>query len=59
VSQPDSESTKPGGILIRRPTSNVYTGMLGVAAVSLALGCLFLLLEIMQYDLFSAPWKNP
>jgi hypothetical protein len=33
--------------------------ILGVAAVALALGCLFLLLEIRQYDLFSAPWKNP
>jgi hypothetical protein len=32
---------------------------LGAAAVALALGCLFLLLEIQQYDLFSAPWKNP
>lgn len=59
MSQPDSESTRPGGILIRRPTSNVYTGMLGIATAALALGCLFLLLEIWQYDLFSAPWKNP
>jgi hypothetical protein len=33
--------------------------MLGVAAVSLALGCLFLLLEIQQYDwIWAAPWSK-
>lgn len=56
MSQPDSESTRPTGILVHRPTTTVYTAMLGVAAVALALGALFLLLEILSYDW---PWNVP
>lgn len=56
MSQPDSESTRPAGILVRRPTTTIYTSMLGVAALALALGSLFLLLEILSYDW---PWSTP
>lgn len=59
MSQLDSESTRRGGILVRRPSSNIYTALLGVAVAAMTLGCLFLLLEIHQYDpIWSAPWKN-
>lgn len=59
MSQPDSESTRPGGILVRRPSSNIYTALLGVAVAAMTLGCLFLLLEVQSYDwIWSAPWKK-
>jgi hypothetical protein len=57
VSQPDSKSTRPTGILVRKPSTSIYTVLLGVAAAGLMLGCLFLLLEIQQYDwLWNRPW---
>lgn len=59
MSQPDSESTSPAGILVRRPTTTVYTSMLAVAAVALALGSLFLFLEILSYDWpWAVPWNQ-
>jgi hypothetical protein len=59
VSLPDSESTRRGGILVRRPSSNIYTALLGVAVAAMTLGCLFLLLEVQQYGwIWSAPWKK-
>jgi hypothetical protein len=57
VSQPDSESTKPAGILVRRPTTTIYTSLLGVAVAALALGSLFLFLELWSYDaIWNTPW---
>ncbi|MGD9634877.1 MAG: hypothetical protein AB7G28_19885 [Pirellulales bacterium] len=59
MSQPDSESTRPGGILVRRPSSNIYTALLGVAVAAMTLGCLFLLLEIHQYGpIWTTPWNK-
>jgi len=57
VSQPDSESTRPAGILVRKPTTSIYTILLGVAVGALALGSLFLFLELLSYDwLWNRPW---
>jgi hypothetical protein len=59
VSQPDSKSTRPAGILVRRPTTSIYTALLGIAVVALALGSLFLLLEIQTYDwIWNVPWQQ-
>jgi hypothetical protein len=44
--------------LVRKPKSSLYTALLGVAVLAIAVGCLFLLLEISRYGLLSAPW-NP
>jgi hypothetical protein len=59
VSQPDSKSTRPAGILVRKPTTSIYTALLGIAVVALALGSLFLLMEIQTYDwLWTVPWQQ-
>jgi hypothetical protein len=59
VSQPDSKSTRPAGILVRKPTSSIYTALLGIAVAALALGSLFLLLEIQTYDwIWNVPWQQ-
>ena len=59
MSQPDSKSTRPAGILIRKPRSTIYTVLLGVAVAALMLGSLFLLLEIHEYDwLWNIPWQQ-
>jgi hypothetical protein len=59
VSQPDSKSTRPTGILVEKPSTSIYAVLLGVAVAALAFGCLFLLLEIQQYDwLWNRPWTQ-
>jgi len=59
VSQPDSKSTRPTGVLVRKPKTTVYTALLGVAAAALAIGCLLLLLEITRYDyIWNFPWTQ-
>ena len=60
VSQPDSESTRPAGILVRRPTTNdLHRRCLGVAVAALMLGSLFLFLRALQLRLDSGtpPWS--
>jgi hypothetical protein len=56
VSQPDSESTKPAGILVPKPTTTIYTILLGVATAALVVGSLALFLEVLTYDW---PWNLP
>ena len=59
MSQPDSKSTRPAGILVRRPSTSIYTVMLGITLAALMLGALFLFLELLQYDWFWArPWSQ-
>jgi hypothetical protein len=59
VSQPDSESTRPAGILVRKPTASIYTVLLGIAVAALALGSLFLFLELLSYDwIWNTPWRQ-
>ena len=59
MSQPDSKSNRSAGILVRKPTNSIYTALLGVAAAALALGSLFLLLEIQTYDwIWNVPWNQ-
>lgn len=58
VSQLDSKSTRPTGILIPRPRTTIYTVMLGIALVAIALACLLLFVELTRYDYFwHLPWK--
>ena len=58
MSQPDSESNKPAGILIRKPSTTIYTGLLGAALAALVIGCLALVLEIHRYDwIWYTPWN--
>jgi hypothetical protein len=61
VSQPDSKSTRPAGVLVRKPKTSIYTALLGVAVLALLAGCLLLNLELMSYGglagFFSFPWN--
>lgn len=56
MSQPDSKSTKPAGVLVHKPRTTIYTALLGVTAVALAIGCALLVLELSSYELFGPPW---
>jgi len=60
VSLPDSNSTeKPAGILVPKPRASIYTVLLGISLAAIMLGCLFLALEITEYDyLWSRPWAQ-
>lgn len=58
MSQPNSTSAKPPGILVRKPKTSLFTVLLGIAVAALVLGCLFLLLEISRYGaIWSLPWN--
>jgi hypothetical protein len=63
VSRLDSRSDRPRGVLVRRPKTTIYTVLLGIAVGALAIGCLLLAIEIMQYgSLFPgerAAWNIP
>lgn len=61
MSQPDSKSTRPAGVLVRKPKTTIYTALLGVAVAALVIGCLMLNLELVSYGgltgFFSFPWN--
>jgi hypothetical protein len=48
VSQPDFNSPPRAGVG-QKPKSNIYTGLLGVSAMCLAVACLLLIIEINRY----------
>ena len=49
MSQPNFESDSPGGVLVPKPKSSVYTVLLILALLALLIACLFLYLEIGEY----------
>jgi hypothetical protein len=58
VSRLDSKSTRPAGILIRRPRTTIYTVLLGIALAAIVIACLLLFIELNRYDYFwHLPWK--
>lgn len=48
MSQPDLTS-QPRTLVVQKPKSNIYTALLGIAALSLLVGCIFLAIEITRY----------
>lgn len=48
MSQPDL-TNQPRTMVVQKPKSNIYTALLGVAALALFIGCVFLILEINRY----------
>ena len=56
MSQPESSSDEPRGVLVRKPKTTIFTVLLGLSAAALAVGCLMLLLEIWHYG---PPWTFP
>lgn len=55
MSLPGSSSEPPRGVLVPKPRTNIYTVLLGIAALALVVGSLILALEIWQYGSISPP----
>ncbi len=50
MSQPTLDPVaSPGGVLVTKPKSTIYTVMLVIALIALLMACLFLYLEIREY----------
>ncbi len=52
MSQPDLSSARPRGVLIVKPKTNIYTVMLMISTLCMAIGSLLMWLE---YSRLSAP----
>ncbi len=44
-------------MVVQKPKSNVFTALLGIAALALTIGCLFLLKEIVDNYSHSYGWS--
>lgn len=51
--------TRPVVVVVARPRSDVYVGMLALSALATAAGCLLLALELTTYDWETAAKKGP
>lgn len=58
MSQPDSSSDRPRGVLVRRPQASIYTALLGIALLALVFSCLLLALEFARYKFQMKPPAN-
>jgi hypothetical protein len=56
VSQPESSSDAPRGVLVRRQKTTIYTVLLILTAAALGVGCLMMILELWQYGFV---WEVP
>jgi hypothetical protein len=54
VSQPDFND-QPRSMVVQKPKSNIYTVLLGISALALVMGSVFLLLEITTYSQSFSP----
>lgn len=55
MSLPGSSFEPPRGVLVRKPRTNIYTVLLGIAVLALTIGCAVLAYEIWQYGSISPP----
>lgn len=58
MSQPDSSSDRPRGVLVRRPQATIFTALLGIALLALIFSCLLLALELSRYKFQIKPPAN-
>lgn len=58
MSLPESSSDEPRGVLVRRQKSSIYTTMLLIAVIALAVSCLVMVLEWAQYGFQHKPPAN-
>ena len=56
MSLPESSSDEPRGVLVRRQKTTIYTVLLLIVIVALAVSCLLMVLEWAQYGF---QWKPP
>ena len=55
MSLPESSFEPPRGVLVKKPRTNIYSVLLGIAALALMIGCAVLALEIWQYGSIIPP----
>jgi hypothetical protein len=58
VSQPDSPTDRPRGVLVRQPRTSIYTVLLLIALLALVFSCLLMVLELAQYRFQINPPTN-
>ncbi len=58
MSLPESNSDRPRGVLVRRPTTTIYTVLLFIALMALVISCAIMAWEMLQYDLQYKPPAN-
>lgn len=58
MSRPESSSSAPRGVLVRRQKSSIYTFMLLIAVIAMAISCLVMVLEWAQYGFKAKPPAN-
>ncbi len=56
MSLPESSFEPPRGVLVPKPRTTIYTVLLGIAVLALAIGCGVLALEMLQYGF---AWNPP
>jgi hypothetical protein len=54
VSQPEL-ADQPRSMVVQKPKSNVYTALLAISALALAVGCVFMLLGVVKYSQSFSP----
>jgi hypothetical protein len=55
VSLHESNFDTPRGVLVPKARTNIYTVLLGIAALALFIGCALMALEIWRYGSISPP----
>jgi hypothetical protein len=58
VSLPESDFDRPRGVLVRRQRTTIYTVLLFISLVALLISCAIMALELVHYDLQTAPNKS-
>ncbi len=58
MSQPDSPTDRPRGVLVRQPRTSIYTMLLLIALLALAFSCLLMVLELSAYRFQIKPPAN-
>jgi hypothetical protein len=58
VSLPESDFDRPRGVLVRRERATIYTVLLFISLVALLISCAIMALELLHYDLQTAPNKS-
>lgn len=58
MSQPESSSDRPRGVLVRKPQTSIYTVLLFIALMALVISSLIMVWEMLQYNLQYSPPAN-
>ncbi len=58
MSQPDSSSSEPRGVLVAKPKTSIFTVLLLIALLALTFSCLMLLWEWSRYSFQHKPPAN-